>query len=57
MSNKSVKSTNIYLVDKNKFYKIKANISGNSLIHVSGFNKDYVEYNICVKNRLWKMDF
>jgi len=56
-SNKSVKSNNNYLVDKNKFYKIKANITGNSLIHVSGFNKDYVEYNICVKTIYGKWTF
>ena len=56
MSNNSVKSNN-YLIDKNKFYKIKANIIGNSLIHISGFNKDYVEYNICVKTIYGKWTF
>ena len=49
--------SNNYLVDKNKFYKIKANIIGNSLVHVSGFNKDYVEYNICVKTIYGKWTF
>jgi len=48
---------NNYLIDKNKFYKIKANITGNSLIHVSGFNKDYVEYNICIKTIYGKWTF
>ena len=56
MSNKSAK-LNKYLVNKNKFYKIKVNITGNSLIHVSGFNNDYVEYNICVKTIYGKWTF
>mgnify|MGYP002625668111 CR=1 FL=1 len=56
-SNKSMKSNNNYLVDQNKFYKIKANITGNSLVHVSGFNKDYVEYNICIKTIYGKWTF
>ena len=47
---KSLKSLkNKYNVDKNKFYRIKSNISDSSLIHLPGFNNDYVEYTINIK--------
>ena len=55
--NKSLKLNNYYIGTQNKFYKIKANITGNSFVHVSGFNKDYVEYNICVKTIYGKWTF
>jgi len=48
--NKNNKILNkIYLIEKQKFYKIKAKIIGYSLIHLAGFNNDYVEYTISVK--------
>ena len=57
-SNKSLKiNSNKYLVDKNKYYNIKINIIGNSLIHAPGFNKDYVEYTIRVKTSYGKWTF
>ena len=39
----------IYIIEKKKFYRIKAKITGYSLIHLSGFNNDYVEYTITIK--------
>jgi len=39
----------IYIIEKKKYYRIKAKITGHSLIHLSGFNNDYVEYTITVK--------
>ena len=39
----------IYIIEKKKFYRIKAKITGYSLIHLSGFNNDYVEYTITVR--------
>ena len=40
---------NIYIIEKNKYYRIKAKITGYSLIHQTGFNNDYVEYTISIK--------
>ena len=40
---------NIYIIEKNKYYRIKAKITGYSLIHQTGFNNDYVEYTIKIK--------
>ena len=46
-SNKQLKvNNNKYIVEKNKFYRIKSSITGSSLIQSSGFNKDYVEYTV-----------
>ena len=39
----------IYIIEKKKYYRIKAKITGHSLIHLSGFNNDYVEYTITVR--------
>ena len=39
----------IYVIEKKKIYRIKAKITGYSLIHLSGFNNDYVEYSISVR--------
>ena len=39
----------IDIIEKKKFYRIKAKITGYSLIHLSGFNNDYVEYTITVR--------
>ena len=42
-------SNKIYIIRKQKYYNIKAKIIGYSLIHLSGFNNDYVEYTISIK--------
>ena len=42
-------SNNNYTNEKNKFYRIKSNIGGTALIHLSGFNNDYVEYTVNIK--------
>lgn len=48
--NKSNKILNkIYIIEKKKYYRIRAKITGYALIHLSGFNNDYVEYTITVK--------
>ena len=39
----------IYIIKKKKYYRIKAKIIGYSLIHLAGFNNDYVEYRITIK--------
>ena len=48
---------NIYIIDKQKYYNIKAKIIGYSLIHLSGFNNDYVEYTISVKTDYGNWNF
>ena len=40
---------NNHVSEKDKFYRIKSNILGTSLVHVSGFNKDYIEYTVNIK--------
>lgn len=56
--NKYLKSNNNKnIVEKNKFYRIKANIIGTTLIHLPGFNKDYVEYTIEIKTDYGKYNF
>ena len=45
------------LIEENKFYEMKINIIGSSLIHSSGFNKDYIEYSIRVKTSYGKWSF
>ena len=56
--NNSLKSnSNKYIIEKNKFYRIKSNISGTALIHLPGFNKDYVEYTINIKTDYGKWNF
>jgi len=48
--NKNNKIMNkIYVIEKKKYYRIKAKITSYSLIHLSGFNNDYVEYTITIK--------
>ena len=39
----------IYINEKKKYYRINAKLTGHSLIHLSGFNNDYVEYTITIK--------
>ena len=39
----------VYIIENKIYYKIKAKITEYSLIHLSGFNNDYVEYTITVK--------
>ena len=57
-NNKSLKSNNNkYITEKNKFYKIKSNITGSSLIHLPGFNNDYVEYTVFIKTPYGKWTF
>ena len=57
-SNKSLKiNNNKYLIEGNKFYEMKLNVIGSSLIHSSGFNKDYIEYSIRVKTNYGKWSF
>ena len=57
-NSKSLKlNKNKYYADKNKFYRIKSNISGSSLIHLPGFNNDYVEYTINIKTDYGKWSF
>ena len=46
--NKILNSNN-HVSEKDKFYRIKSNILGTSLVHVSGFNKDYIEYTVNIK--------
>ena len=48
---------NIYIIRNQKYYNIKAKIIGYSLIHLSGFNNDYVEYTISVKTDYSKWRF
>jgi hypothetical protein len=39
-----------YKLDKNnRYYRIKANVIGSKLIHLSGFHSDYVEYYIKIE--------
>jgi hypothetical protein len=51
INNKNLKlnNNNNYTNEKNKFYRIKSNIGGTALIHLSGFNNDYVEYTVNIK--------
>ena len=57
-SNKLLKlNKNQYFVEKNKFYRIKSKITGSSLIHLPGFNNDYVEYTINIKTDYGKWTF
>ena len=48
---------NFYITNKQKYYNIKAKIIGYSLINLSGFNNDYVEYTILVKTDYSKWTF
>ena len=50
-------NNNKYIVEKNKFYRIKSNITGGDLIHSPGFNNDYVEYTIKIKTDYGKWTF
>ena len=57
-SNKSMKNNkNKHLIEENKYYEIKINVVGSSLIHYSGFNKDYIEYSIRVRTNYGKWSF
>ena len=58
-TNKTLKinNNNKYIVEKDKFYRIKANITGTSLIHLAGFNNDYVEYTVNIKTNYGKWSF
>ena len=57
-SNKQLKlNNNKYILEKKKFYRLKSNITGTSLIHTSGFNKDYVEYTVSIKTDYGKWTF
>lgn len=58
-TNKTLKinNNNKYIVEKDKFYRIKANITGTSLIHLAGFNNDYVEYTVLIKTPYGKWTF
>ena len=57
-SNKSLKlNSNKYIGEKNKFYRIKSNITGGDLIHLPGFNNDYVEYTVNMKTDYGKWTF
>ena len=47
----------IYIIEKKKIYRIKAKITGYSLIHLSGFNNDYVEYSISVRTDYGNWNF
>ena len=47
----------IYIIEKKKIYRIKAKITGYSLIHLSGFNNDYVEYAISVRTDYGNWNF
>ena len=47
----------IYIIEKKKFYRIKAKITGYSLIHQTGFNNDYVEYTISIKTDYGNWNF
>ena len=47
----------IYVIEKKKIYRIKAKITGYSLIHLSGFNNDYVEYSISVRTDYGNWNF
>ena len=47
----------IYVIEKKKIYRIKAKITGYSLIHLSGFNNDYVEYAISVRTDYGNWNF
>jgi len=43
-SNKPLKiNNNKYLIEENKYYEMSLSVIGTSLIHTSGFNKDYIE--------------
>ena len=56
--NKNNKILNkIYIIEKKKIYRIKAKITGYSLIHLSGFNNDYVEYSISVRTDYGNWNF
>jgi hypothetical protein len=44
-----MKKNKIYKIENKIYYNIKAKIIEYSLIHLSGFNNDYVEYSIIVK--------
>ena len=48
---------NIYIIRQQKYYNIKAKIIGHSLIHLSGFNNDYVEYAISVRTDYGNWNF
>jgi hypothetical protein len=48
---------NKHLIEENKYYEIKINVVGSSLIHYSGFNKDYIEYSIRVRTNYGKWSF
>ena len=48
---------NIYIIRNQKYYNIKAKIIGYSLIHLSGFNNDYVEYAISVRTDYGNWNF
>ena len=55
--NKNKILNKIYIIDRKKYYTIKAKITGYSLIHLSGFNNDYVEYTISIKTDYGKWHF
>ena len=43
-------SKKIYKLNKNnRYYRIRANVIGSKLIHLSGFHSDYVEYYIKIE--------
>lgn len=57
-NNKSMKiNKNNHLIEENKYYEMKINVIGSSLIHYSGFNKDYIEYSIRVRTNYGKWSF
>ena len=56
-NNKSSKSNSNQYITENKFYRIQSNITGSSLIHSPGFNRDYVEYSISIKTGYRKWNF
>ena len=57
-NNKSSKiNNNKYLIEEYKYYEMKFNVIGSSLIHSIGFNKDYIEYSIRVKTNYGKWSF
>ena len=57
-SNKPLKiNNNKYLIEENKYYEMSLSVIGTSLIHTSGFNKDYIEYSIRVKTNYGKWSF
>ena len=47
----------IYIIEKKKFYQIKAKIIGYSVVHTTGFNNEHVEYTISVKTDYGSWNF